>query len=349
MSLIGKILAVVNILAALGFVYLAVSDYGKRKQWSYAAFRHDRAIQGLPLNDDEKDVDGREIVKDLSDPGVGEMFQGTTGQPVKTQLKELQDVRGKIQGQIDDGQAMTVPHPLTNAPLALNTPAQKRAWFLLPLARSLTERDVLLNQLIDQQEKVDAAAFNKPFDDVLAKQDPGDKKQAIANLLFALLETTPPEGQQPQDVFETPAYKRYVVVVGRRAAAAAVDSQAAAVAQLARDTETVLAARRSAFAAEHGRIVTRIRDLAEVVARENAALETQKAQTDRQQQLVAERQRQVKNLEDDLAAARKQTSASLAEQAKLEQAVLEEQRKLRDANQKNRDLLKEIEKSENGK
>ena len=95
-------------------------------------------------------------------------------------------------------------------------------------------------------------------------------------------------------------------------------------------------------------MVTRVRDLAEVAARENAALEAQKAQTERQQQLVAERQRQIKELEDSLAAARKQTGAYLAEQAKLQQAIFEEQRKLRDANQQNRDLVKKIESLETG-
>src|SRR5262249_22343343 len=161
------------------------------------------------------------------------------------------------------------------------TPAQKRAWFLLPLARTLPERDVLLTQLFDPEEKVDAAAFNKAFDEVLAKQDPSDKKQAIANVLFALLSAAPAEGEQAQDVLDTPAYKRFVVVVGRRAAASAVDNQATALAQLTRDTDDALAAGRSAFAAQHGRMVTRVRDLAEVVGRENAALEAQKAQTER--------------------------------------------------------------------
>ncbi len=58
MSLLGKILALVNILAAVGFIYLAASDYGKRQQWSYAVYRHDLAINGLPLDEKEVDVDG---------------------------------------------------------------------------------------------------------------------------------------------------------------------------------------------------------------------------------------------------------------------------------------------------
>src|SRR5262249_13880738 len=156
---------------------------------------------------------------------------------VTTQLGEFNAVRGRLQQSIDDGQPMTVPNPLANAPLTLTTPAQKRAWFLLPLARTLPERDVLLTQLFDPEEKVDAAAFNKPFDEVLVKQDPGDKKQAIANVLFALLSAAPAEGEQAQDVLDTPAYKRFVVVVGRRAAASAVDNQATALAQLTRDTD----------------------------------------------------------------------------------------------------------------
>jgi hypothetical protein len=346
MSLLGKILALANILAAIGFIYLAASDYGKRQQWSYAVYRHDLALNGLPLDDGEKDVDGQPLVKNLTEATKTEMFQGS-GQPVSTQLAELQRVQGEVRGKID-GEPMTIPNVFYGNPptITLETPAQKRAWFLLPLARTLTERDALMTQLYSpKEETVTAEAFDKVFTDATAKQDAGDKRQAIATLLFGLLSATPPsEGQQ--DVLDSPGYKRFVTVVGRQAAARAVDNQADALAQLALETDDALTKGRLAFAAAHGRLVSRLRELNDAMDREKTALESQQNQTARQQELVNERQRQVKDLEARLDAARKRTRTYLAEQQKLQQALLAEERKLRDANSENRKLVGEIEKLE---
>src|SRR5262245_47048625 len=177
MSMLGKILAVVNILAAIGFIYLAASDYGKRQQWSYAVYRHDLAIDGLPLDEKETDLDGVARVKNLNQATQADMFQPAGGQPVTTQLAEVLRVQNALHARIDDGQAMTVANPLTNQPLQLDTPEQKRAWFLLPLARTLTDRDVRLNQLLVADPKLTAEVFDQVFTDVQARTDPGDKRQ----------------------------------------------------------------------------------------------------------------------------------------------------------------------------
>jgi hypothetical protein len=358
MTLLGKILALVNILAAVGFIYLAASDYGKRQQWSHAVSRHDRIIDGLPLDDQEKDVDGRPIVKDLTDAIIQEHFQQNQagGGPVKTQLAEVQRVQGVVRDRIN-GADLNVPDPLNpQAQLTLATPAQRRAWFLLPLARSLTApepqpnepavlgRQNLIAQMRGAGEKYDEAALNKVFEDALGKTDPGDKRQAIADLLFSLTDVlAAAEGQAADSpLADSPVYKRFVVVVGLKAAAQAVDNQAAALARMAQEAEDVLVANRSAFAAVHGRLVSRIQDLSDQLQRAQAALDVQRNQVDRQDQVVKEREVQVKNLEARLAAARKATTEELAKQNKVQEAVLEAQRKLRDANQTNQELLRKI-------
>jgi hypothetical protein len=346
MSILGKILAVVNILAAISFIYLAASDYGKRQQWSYAVYRHDLAINGLPLDGNEKDADGSLLVKNLSQATKTEIFQGA-GQPVSTQLEEVDRVQNELRGKID-GEPMTVPNVFYGNPPTINleTPAQKRAWFLLPLARTLPERDALMTQVYSpKEEAITAEAFDKAFTDATAKQDPGDKRQAIAMLLLGLLSATPP-GEGQQDVLDLPGYKRFLTVVGRQAAARALGAQADVLTQLAHETNDALATRRSAFAAAHGRMVSRLRDLTDAMDREKAALDSQQNQTARQQELVNERQRQVKDLEARLDVARKRTRAYLAEQQKLQKALLDEERKLRDANSENRKLVGEIEKLE---
>jgi len=198
-------------------------------------------------------------------------------------------------------------------------------------------------QIRGEGEKYDDAALNKVFEDVLAKTDPGDKRQAIADLLFSLTDVlATAEGQPTESLADSPAYKRFVVVVGLKTAAQAVDNQAAALARMAQEAEDVLTANRSAFAAVHGRLLARIQDLSEQLQRAQAALDVQRNQVDRQDQVVKDREVQVKNLEARLAAARKATTEELAKQSKVQKAVLEAQRKLRDANQTNQGLLRQI-------
>jgi hypothetical protein len=53
MSVLTIVLFGLNILAALGFAFLLALDYQKRQEWSTAVFRHDLALWGLPLEEDD--------------------------------------------------------------------------------------------------------------------------------------------------------------------------------------------------------------------------------------------------------------------------------------------------------
>jgi hypothetical protein len=53
--MLAGVLIVLNIVAALAFTFLLVMDYSKRQAWSYAVFKHDLALSGLPLAE-ETDV-----------------------------------------------------------------------------------------------------------------------------------------------------------------------------------------------------------------------------------------------------------------------------------------------------
>jgi hypothetical protein len=334
MSLLGKILAIINVLAAAAFIYFAASDYGKRQQWSHAVYRHDLAINGLPLDDNQKDVDGNLLAKNLNQTTLNEIFQGA-GTPVSTQQAEVQNVKKAVIDKIN-GEAMTVANPWNNQPLALDTPEKRRAWFMLPFATSLSDRDLRVSQMMGGNPPVDEAAIEQLFTNFTVRESAGDKQQGYANLLFGLLE--PGES----DLFESQAFKRFVAVVGRKAAATAIDNQAAGLTQLARETNDALAAGRATFAAAHAREVMRLRDLAGVLQREKETLELQRNQTARQKDLVNDRKRQVNDLENQLEKGRKTTRALLAEQERVEKALIEQQRWLRDANSKNQGLEKQI-------
>lgn len=64
MSLFGKVLAVLNLLALLCFAFLALKDNQMRQAWSYAVYRWDLALDGFPV--DEEEPDGRNRLRHLN-------------------------------------------------------------------------------------------------------------------------------------------------------------------------------------------------------------------------------------------------------------------------------------------
>jgi hypothetical protein len=104
MSVLGKILAFLNILAAAAFAYVALLDHGKREQAAAAVREHDLARKGEPLQDEY--VDGSlprdRVVIDRADAqdsaALKARFQaaGAPGQPVAVQIDEVKRVQGEL-------------------------------------------------------------------------------------------------------------------------------------------------------------------------------------------------------------------------------------------------------------
>src|SRR5437763_2090598 len=100
MSLFGKLLAVLNVLAAAAVVYLAAADYGKRRAWSYSLFRHELALNGLPIDRDELDEDGAPIADKITDEALREMFSPVGGDARPTQEAEVDRLQQQLQRRI---------------------------------------------------------------------------------------------------------------------------------------------------------------------------------------------------------------------------------------------------------
>src|SRR5260370_37405053 len=118
MSLFGKILAFLNVLAAVAFFSLAAMDWGKRQAWAYNLYRHDLAMKGLPVTADETDKDGVPWVEGLTQKTLQEMFQPVGGNPVKTQLEEVAAIRERPQSPLNG----TDPHETQPQKLARVAP-----------------------------------------------------------------------------------------------------------------------------------------------------------------------------------------------------------------------------------
>src|SRR5688572_6670828 len=96
MSVLGKVLAVLNIVAALAFVYLATQVRGARQAWSYAAFRHELVLDGVPLDAEVKDRDGTPVVERLTPATLGQL-----GGVARTLREEAERRKAELRGEID--------------------------------------------------------------------------------------------------------------------------------------------------------------------------------------------------------------------------------------------------------
>src|SRR5436305_12465925 len=67
MSLFGKVLAFLNVLGVLGLAALASMDYARRQAWAYAVFRHDLVVDGLPLDRQATDDQGRPLYEKVGE------------------------------------------------------------------------------------------------------------------------------------------------------------------------------------------------------------------------------------------------------------------------------------------
>src|SRR5205823_5487821 len=88
MSTFGKALAIVNVLAAAAFIWLAIADYGKRQSMAFQVQQADFVLKGLPVDETEKTPEGDVQVELIGNRMAQQLFSGA-GQPVKTQAAEV--------------------------------------------------------------------------------------------------------------------------------------------------------------------------------------------------------------------------------------------------------------------
>jgi hypothetical protein len=110
MSLLGKVLAVLNVLAAAAFFYLMAVDYGVHHRWAYTAFRFGLTLNGPPVDANVTGVQGVKEVEDI-DPQTENKLKQVGGQPLKTQEEEVKRVQGILQQQIDSPEPLTIKDP----------------------------------------------------------------------------------------------------------------------------------------------------------------------------------------------------------------------------------------------
>jgi hypothetical protein len=129
MSLYSKILAFLNVLGVIGFIWLGCMDYAKRQQWAYAVHRYDLQIHGLPLDPQDADTEGNLKHEQLTEQTLKDLFPTN---PVRTQVQEVERVQKLVEARVKG-----------------DSDARKQVYeaaaVLLPFATTNTQRENLLS------------------------------------------------------------------------------------------------------------------------------------------------------------------------------------------------------------
>jgi hypothetical protein len=334
MSTLGKVLAILNVMAAIAFLVLAGLDYGKRQAWMFAVLEEDFILKGLPVDDKEKDAEGRLLVNVLGKRMQEQLFTGLS-EPVKTQKEEAQRRYKALRTDIDG---------------AADPAAKKKiiASVIVPLAQTWGQRDELQRKLRDPNVSVDALlAPDGPFDAAFKEAVEGkttadeelafeERRQAIAHLLCNL-------GDNPED------HRRALAVVGIRAYVREVDSQATALQNMAPQIQHAIEADLAAFEVEHKDLVRQIVILADGVRHLDEILQRQTLLAQDHTTLVAARKSDVQRVSAEIDEAKKATDIALKGQSGLEDALWKAYGAIAAARQKNQQLLRQIDALELGR
>jgi hypothetical protein len=324
MGTLGKALAVINILAAIAFILVAGLDYGRRQAWCYAVLEQDLMIDGLPVDDQELDLQGNPLQDSVGPRMQRDLFEKAPARPpVKTQIEEVANRKAQLKA------------------AAGNDPAKLQA-ILVPLAETAGKRS-------DVRAITDASALNtrfeKYFNDVELPTKTteggqglslGERRQAIARLLFAT-------SQSNDD------YNRTLAAVGLAAYTRAVSDQANILQNMIPVYKSELAHDSTACEVEHKYLLQQIVALAERVGDLQQSLDKQTALREQHRALVQKRSEVVADLQKTIASARKATEAALAQQTTTEAETFAAAKAVTETELKNQELERAVKSLEVGR
>lgn len=277
MSLFGKILAVLNVLAAIGFLALATMDYNRRSAWSQGHFHRELQLHGLPVDKDDPAfrIPGEAIVVDMSTGSMKAVF-GDPNFP-KTQSEAVQAALADLKTKYD----------------AAANPAEKAKivqMYLVPLQSRVDAREAVRQRTLTAK---DAAAVDALFADLEGefqrafsvqrpdggKRDYIERRRSIADLLVNI-----DRGAQWRDYVQK--------VVG-------IEEYTQAVARQARHLDDMSARYEAMIADDREHFVRRYQaEMPELIAL-NAKLAEYQVKVDAQRKLLADHQTQRNARRDD--------------------------------------------------
>jgi hypothetical protein len=360
MSTLGKILAVFNILAAIGFVYLVAADWGRRQGWAYTVLLYDLRMRGIPVDAEEDNrVEQRKWVE-LAEPALPDIFKGVPGNQVTTQEEEVGNVKTALTKEL--------------VALQGDPKRKKLAAILIPLATTSGARDRLARQIATEATDLlmdERGPFQQAFSRIPAGKEPDRevKRQAIAELLFglatkdsadawAVVDVPNPDPNKPpqqnqmmrctRDTPPDPAWlQRVVTIVGTHEFAMAANRQALALREMITPVRVAMAGDLGAFVDQHNTLTKILRQLSAELTDRRADLAARTAEMAKHQGIVASRKTDLDTLKDQLEETRKVVVAALNAQHALEDRLFQASRATRDGQATNEKLEREIRRREN--
>jgi hypothetical protein len=365
MAIFGKVLLFFNLLLAGVFIYLVSVDYGKEQAWAYSAFRHEIAINGLPIDGTEVDshYPDVKIVDQLNTPTITDIFSGVNGgadlggPPVKTVTEELERVRQKAKANIN---SETDPGKQAD-----------RFWvYLVRQARTTGERNALQKKILDYKklvvETIPQHEQAKADDVAKLKKDAADAVNDLTTELDNRFVNalTPPRSNKEANRHEirlnvahvlinlssstndTEWAKRVMTVVGMDAYQEALSRHADDLAQMAQDTAVVMVNDEGAFLTHYATLVQHIESAAEELHLLDVYLAELSAYLAQRKDLVEKRQTEVTAQTKILDDMTKDSKKELARLEAIQQDVFALQQRLGLTMQKNQELEAQIRKME---
>jgi len=326
MSTFGKALVGVNVVLAFAFVFLAATDYSRRRGWENLILQQDLTINGLAIDEKEKDAEGQ-LIYQLA----GKNMQQQLGVTTSTQVEELRKRHDQIKSAIDG---------------AANGAAKKAevVKYVLPLARNTVEY-----YLIATGNPAEFAAESPLLTKVMGQDGPLESGFAAGNktdaydvrrdaIAFFLFNTS----VEPAD------YQRTLGVVGLAAYARALEGQAVRLANMVPEVAHDIAGDRTAFLANHRALVEQIVDLDRRLHGLQELLAKHEEQLSHYQTLRAARAQDVQDLTKRIAETKAAAEKALALQTELEKQLFATDKQVADVKQKNEGLDREIKTKELG-
>jgi hypothetical protein len=183
MATFGKVLAVFNVLAAIAFLTLSAMDYNKRQGWSYAHFRSELAVHGLPVDatDDTGHLPGRPVAPLVTAKMQDDLFRSVGGSPVSTQVDAVKQTVKSFDDQLAAAPDLAKKRDILAARLLpLQTRGDLRDQMIHDLRNLKTEADV--QKLSDQLKAIADKAIDPQANG--GKRDLEERRRAIADFLY---------------------------------------------------------------------------------------------------------------------------------------------------------------------
>jgi hypothetical protein len=326
MGTLGKVLAVFNVLAAIGFLVVAGMDYNRRQSWAFSHFVHQVAIQGLPL--DKDDDTGRLPGRTISDQFGKDARKALGIDPngAKTQDEEV------------SGTVMALRNAVSGA-ADLRAKQAVVAEHLLPELTRADERDDVIRELQTLKDQAGVDTLLARFDAIAERTKKGDRetrRRAIADFLYNF--------QYTDDW-----HKRIQAVIGLEQYVAAAERQTTRLSDMIVRDRRVIAEEQAAFVAQYNAALPELTVLAAKLRALDAKLTEQKDLVQKHTALRNARKTEVMTLSNQLAAEKQAEAKERVALAALQQELFAVQQDVAKAQEKNQQLerglrSKEIEK-----